>query len=269
MIQIAMASPATALSQGPEMFQRASARFKYWIPVPHQERRAVESSATSDNESLYESAVEGTPLSPQSHETEKSLAASNRRVDSLFLDEAQHVLPASTAIATVATPPRHGLQSTENLPECLRIRPNADRIKADQAAIDPDCEGESLNSMRRRMNEGFARLDIHQQELDRLVASSQEDSEHIEDDHIYQEAEAARELAIAEERVIAARTKVSYERKKAEAYRLQERIVAENVPLSAGGRAECDLAEIRRIAAPRAARQMVPDSFYPSFCPRS
>jgi hypothetical protein len=264
-----MASPATTSSQGPEMFQRAPARFQYCIPVSRQESRAAESSATSDSESLYESAVEGTSPSTQSHETEKSLAASNRRVDSLFLGEAQHALPASTARATVPTPPRHSLQRTESLPECLRIRPNADRIRADQAAIDRDTEGESIDSMRMRMNEGFARLDIHQQELDRLVASSLEVSEHIEHDRVYHEAQAARELAIAEERVVAARAKVSYERKKAEAYRLQERIVAENVPLSAGGRAECDLAEIRRIAAPRAARQMVPDSFYPSFCPRS
>jgi hypothetical protein len=264
-----MAFPVAASSQGAEMFRRASARFKYWIPVPRQERGAAESSATSDSESLYEAAVEGTSPSTQSHETEKSFAASNRRVDSLFLDEAQDVLPVGTARATVATPPRHGLQSAESLPECLRIRPNADRIRADQAAIDLDSEGESLDSMRRRMNEGFARLDIHQQELDRLLASNQEITENIEDDHACCETQAAHELAIAEECVIAARAKVSYERKKAEVYRLQERIVAENVPLSAGGRAECDLAEIRRIAAPRAARQMVPDSFYPSFCPRS
>jgi hypothetical protein len=264
-----MASPATASSQGPEMFQRASARFKYWPPVPRQERGTAESSETSDSESLYESAVEGTSPSTQSHETEKSFAASNRRVDSLFLGEAQHLLSASTARATVLTPSRHDLQRTESLPECLRIRPNADRIRADQVAAGADSEGESLDSMRRRMNEGFARLDIHQQELDQLLASNQEVAEHIEDDYAYCEAQAACELAIAEERVIAARAKVSYERKKAEAYRLQERIVAEDVPLSAGGRAECDLAEIRRIAAPRAARQMVPDSFYPSFCPRS
>jgi hypothetical protein len=264
-----MVFPVAASSQGPAMFQRASARFKYWLPVPRQERGAAESSATSDSESLYESAVEGTSPSTQSHETEKSFAASNRRVDSLLLEEEQDVLPASTARATVLTPSRHDLQRTESLPECLRIRPNADRIRADQAATDADSEGESLDSMRRRMNEGFARLAIHQQELNRLLVSNREVTENIEDDHAYCEAQAARELAFAEERVIAARAKVSYERKKADAYRLQERIVAENVPLSAGGRAECDLAEIRRIAAPRAARQMVPDSFYPRFCPRS
>jgi hypothetical protein len=253
---------AAASSQGPEMFQRASARFKYWIPIPRQERRAVESSTTSDSESLYEFAVEGSSPSTQSYETETGLAVSNRRVDSLFLGEAQHVPPASTARATALTPRRHSSQRTESLPECPRIR-------ADQAAIDRDSEGESLDSMRRRMNEGFARLDIHQQELDWLVPSNQDISEHIEDDHAYREAQAARELAIAEERVVAARAKVFYERKKAEAYRLQERIVAENVPLSAGGRAECDLAEIRRIATPKAARQMVPDSYYPRFCPPS
>jgi hypothetical protein len=263
-----MAPSAAASSQGPEMFQRASARFKYWIPVPRQARRAAESSATSDSESLYEFAVEGTSASIQSHETEKSLAVSKRRVDSLFLGEPQHVLPVSTARATALTPRRHSLQRTESLPECLRIRPNADRIRAEQAAIDRDSEGESLDTMRRRMNEGFARLDIHQQELDRLVASNHEVPEHIEGDHAYREAQAARELAIAEERVVAARAKVSYERKKAEAERLQERIVAETVPLSAGGRAECDLAEIRRIAAPKA-HQTVPDSYYPRFCPRS
>jgi hypothetical protein len=251
------------------MFQLASARFKYWIPVPRQERHAAESSTPSDNESLYESAVEGSPPTTQSHETQRSLAVNNKRVDSLFLGEAQHVLPDSTARVTDFTPRRHSLQRTDSLPQCLRIRPNADRIRADQAAIDCDSEGESLDIMRKRMNEGFARLEIHQQELDRLIASNQEVSEHIEDDHLYREAQAARELAIAEERVVAARAKVSYERKKADAYRLQERIVAENVPLSAGGRAECDLAEIRRIATPKAARQMVPDSYYPRFCPPS
>lgn len=231
------------------------------------------SRQSSNDEAGYESGTEILSPSTQSLESDDASIDLQARRHAILVAKARHFLLASTTRATAVIPPKQRAWSASNLPDCLKIRPNADRIRKDQAAIDSDDEGESLTIMKQRMDEGFARLQRSQDQLDQIAAhmkqTDQNLSDHIEEDQVFREARCAREVADAEERLVITDMKALCERKKAEAERLEERIVAEVVPLSADGRAHCDLSELRRCAAPRARHQMVPDSNYPCFYPQS
>lgn len=283
-----MASSIAASAQGVLLFHQTQARQKFMAATPRQPRGLEKASniearresgvkstspstqslsrKTSNDEARYESAVESLSPSVRSFESDDASIDLQARRHAILVAKVQHTLRAS---ATVLKPRKQRAWRASSLPDCLKIRPNADRIAEEQAAIDSDDDGESLTIMRQRMADGFARLQRSQDQLDEVVARmNQADetlAEHIEEDQIIREARCAREVADAEERLVITDMKASCERKKAEAERLGERIVAEVVPLSADGRAYCDLAEVRRCAAPRAKYQMVPDSSYPRF----
>lgn len=277
------------------MFHRTQARYRFMVAAPRQPRGTGNASniearresgvgstltsaqslsrQTSNDEARYESAVESLSPSVQSFESDDASIDLQARRHAILIAKAQHTLRASTTSVTALKLRKQRVWRAASLPDCLRIRPNADRIREDQAATDSDDDGESLTIMRQRMDEGFAQLQRSQDQLDEIVAhmkqTDQTLSDHIEEDQIFREARCAREVADADERIAIADAKVLCERKKAEAERLGERIGAEAVPMSADGRAHCDLSEIRRCAAPRARYQMVPDSSYPRFYPQS
>lgn len=238
---------------GPALFHRAQARFKKMVggipnsTIATRRASAAESSASSD-------------VSIPEHIGDHYVPYRTYRSppDSVLNTESEQ-LPSATIAGTPISAPQ---RKVSGLPECLRIRPNADRIRDDRAAMERDYATTTLARIRQSVH----RLESTQHLLDQEVARvDQTLSQHLEDDQARREAQCARDVVAAEERVVEAEIKVSYERKKADAQRLEGRVVAEVVPLSADGRAHADVAEIRRLAAPRAKYQSVADSSYPRF----
>lgn len=258
-----MESSIVAPTMGPALFHRAQLRFKQLVAgaasntVAARRDSAAESSATSDD-GLSEPA-EGTAYVPFRPQVAKSvLTIRNSLRDSLLDVEGEH-LPSITVAGAPKPAPQRDFSP---LPDCLRLHPNADRIRDDREALERSYATSTLD----RLKQNVRQLQSAQKYLDQHFARvDQKLSDHLEDDQEYREAQCAREVAAAEERVTVAELKVSHERKKADAQRLEERIVAEVVPLSADGRAHGDVADIRRLAAPRSAYQMMADSSYPRF----
>lgn len=250
-----MDSSIVAPTSGPALFHRAQLRFKQLVAgaasnaVAARRDSAVKSSATSDD-GLPEPS-DGTSYVPfRPYMVKGALVVRNGPCGSVPSSEEEQS-PSATAAAADVEPQRN----FSPLPDCLRLHPNADRIRDDKAAIERDYATSTLD----RLKQSVRQLESAQQFLDQAL------SQHLEDDQDYREAQCERKVAAADERVAVAELKVFCERKKADAQRLEERIVAEVVPLSANGMAHGDVAEIRRLAAPRVARQMMADSSYPCF----
>jgi hypothetical protein len=217
------------------------------------------SSSSSSDSSLYELVDEDIPAPTRRLRVmNPDVIPVEERHDSVFDEIVGQAATIGTIGSLTARPPKRDLRSGSSTP-------------ADEgAALDYDGNGESIASMREAMNEGFARLNVHQQHLDQVVAHTDHKfSSHLEDDralHEAQEAVAARERALeAQERALEAQIRAAREHRREAAERLGQRIVAEVVPMSAHGCAYGDVAEIRRCAAPKAEVQIVPDGSYPRF----
>ena len=254
-----MDSSIVAPTMGPALFHRAQLRFKKLAAgaasnaVATRGDSATESSAPSDaasDDGLSQPSGSTSYVPFRPYMVKSAPVVRNGSCESVSSTEEEQLPPATAAATGVA--PMRGLSP---LPDCLRLHPNADRIRDDKAAIERDHATSTLD----RLKQSVRQLQSAQQFLNQAL------SQHVEDDQDYREAQCAREVVAAEERVAVAELKVAHKRKKADAQRLEERIVAEVVPLSADGRAQGDVAAIRRLAAPRAARQMIADSSYPRF----
>lgn len=246
---------------GPALFHRAQARFKKMVGGTASSAVATRRASvaeSSEDESLSEPAGDISYVPYRLYATKGALVVRNSPRDSLLAAESEQLSSNTVAGAHIPTPQR----KVSALPECLRIRPNADRIRDDKAAMERDYATTTLAKIR----QSVTRLESTQHLLDQEVARVDQTLwQHLEEGQARREAQCARNVAAAEERVVEAEIKVSYERKKADAQRLESRVVEEVVPLSAEGKAHGDAVEIRRLAAPRAARQSVPDSSYPRF----
>lgn len=250
--------PVAAPASGPARFHNAKARFKKLVAARRTNSGAVatcqdhgtENSGETSNESLSEHRIVDTATTIRRNEANDDTYAAGSRHDSVFDAATEQLYLPSAISARTPRPRRQNLRQATGLPEHPRLRPDADGTRGDgtTASYDDD-QGESLSQLRQRMDEGFARLDVHQQQLNRMVARMDQE--------------------FSEERVAEAKLRAAREKKKAEAQRLGERIVKETAPRSANGRAYSDLSEIRRCAAPRATYQMVSDSNYPRFGPSS
>jgi hypothetical protein len=257
-----MDSSAAAPAEGVVLFFRAQARLKEMRRVPRQALATAKCGDLSDNKSLHESGMDGsTPATTQSNETEKVSVSQECRRDSVLAGKAHQ---DDSAVASTTRIGRPDLQRSESLPNCLRIRPSANRIAAEHAAIDHESDLKSIVTMRQRMNAGFDCLANTQKQLDKHVALlGQVLAGHGDYEQAQWVALSAREVAAAKERVVLAELGVAHQRRKAEAARLESSIVAEVVPQSAPGRAHCKPSDVRKFAGTKIKYQMVADSSYP------
>ena len=262
---------ASTQNQGPARFHNAKARLKRRIGAATSDYDATreasvpeESDVTSDEESLPEHAFDGFSGTFQPYESDNDSVVIENRHDSVFSMTADQTLPANTISALTARPQRRNLRHALGPSEYRKSGLRTVHTRADEeAALNHERNGESLASMRRVMNEGFARLSVHQRQLDQVVAHmNQTFSSHLEDDRAFRQAQAAQEAAADRVRALEAQRRVY-------AKRVGQRIVAEVVPRAAHGRAYSDVEEIRRCAAQKVEFQMVPDGKYPRFCPSS